>query len=977
MYGVTPNIQRIPASSDKHVHNITQFRGIVDTDNPLIAPDGSAREMENLYIDKDGVLAVRPRLDYNGILSDHEKNPLNGEVIKILHSKHGDYSIIKNGDVYYIYFNGKKIYFKDTDKHETKTYIDAMLNSHERLYVFLDDDILCSNGSLTNPELSSIYNSSYVKTPTVSKGSILGDNINPDIDNNYEDFNVLTTEYRRTYFYNPLTTNWKKINYKKDIIHLENSYTTDVQKNINVPVNFNIEQILYKTDSYELIKTKNNEVFSIKQDCTFLKIGDYDPTNVYILIGDYLDIYKIKSSDDVSKWTIELLKRYNLLGQTLIEIEVEEKKSYEIPQLKDYEISSLSGSIGININNITYIAVMWSISDTFTYTILYKLTDKIEILFEESNIWGKNTLPDQTVLHFSHDKKSNNIIMLYPYTTSSGGFIEIATIDLTNGLLLYNFSKAYVLQNDKFISSYDNKIAFKSDNNWILLDYTKSYEIEKISSDVKYLDINFYDDAKFEIYKKNITTTLTSHDQIYINNALVKDYIKPEGWNERLYIVFKQQENIILIDYVSKYKYEIIYDPYIKPELDQAYGYFTDTSKFIKTSGKLRQFDNKWWMFKGNEVRYTSDLSFDYLPYNNKQTVGGPEPITDILQITDTSALLFKEKETYMVTKIEGTEFYNFTSLKTSMGHIPTQQSIMSYTNMPIIINDKGVYTISQLTNVYDSDKIFTSLSDDVAKIYKSFGEKNRIKTHNHEFYTYIYYPEEKITKILVLDSRNLCWYYWELPIKISYIEEINNWTESYGEDITSIKSGNLTYNLVDKSYAEKNQEEHSAKEDIFTYQDRMGPGRFKRIKWKWKSHPMTLNIINNLKKLTRFGLMFADRERELTYVYSDNKYELGTPGELSNLELFYTIKTYRKKSQIFNDSYGDKIEYVASVRLKPRVNKFDYIELELSNYKEDVDGYAYYTYSDVPVDNNQGFGVFDKLNLIGLTFETVLSTGV
>ena len=154
-----------------------------------------------------------------------------------------------------------------------------------------------------------------------------------------------------------------------------------------------------------------------------------------------------------------------------------------------------------------------------------------------------------------------------------------------------------------------------------------------------------------------------------------------------------------------------------------------------------------------------------------------------------------------------------------------------------------------------------------------------------------------------------------------------------------------------------------------------MTPTTFKRIPWLWKSQPLTLNIINYLKKLTELGLIFADKDRALSYSVKDLKYTLGSFGEDQQLQLFYKIKTYRKKSQLLNSSYSGQLDYVRTIRIKPRVQKFDFLTLELTNKLEDEHGNIVYTYGNSGEDN-YGYGILDKLNLIGLTFKTTLSTG-
>ena len=63
----TPITNRIPADIDYRVNNITQFGGIIQSDNPLMLKNNTAMDMKNLYVDENGVLTTRPRtsLKYN------------------------------------------------------------------------------------------------------------------------------------------------------------------------------------------------------------------------------------------------------------------------------------------------------------------------------------------------------------------------------------------------------------------------------------------------------------------------------------------------------------------------------------------------------------------------------------------------------------------------------------------------------------------------------------------------------------------------------------------------------------------------------------------------------------------------------------------------------------------------------------------------------------------------------------------------
>lgn len=67
-----------------------------------------------------------------------------------------------------------------------------------------------------------------------------------------------------------------------------------------------------------------------------------------------------------------------------------------------------------------------------------------------------------------------------------------------------------------------------------------------------------------------------------------------------------------------------------------------------------------------------------------------------------------------------------------------------------------------------------------------------------------------------------------------------------------------------------------------------------------------------------------------------NNKYTTVSPYEDKNLQMLYTFKAYRKKSKFLNSQYYGQIDYVKNLKIRPRLQKCDFIELELSNRRED-----------------------------------------
>lgn len=233
-----------------------------------------------------------------------------------------------------------------------------------------------------------------------------------------------------------------------------------------------------------------------------------------------------------------------------------------------------------------------------------------------------------------------------------------------------------------------------------------------------------------------------------------------------------------------------------------------------------------------------------------------------------------------------------------------------------------------------------------------------------------------------MLDNRTGEWFYWTTPIKIDYMLEDTFKADNVDEQLTYVYSGNKKYSFTTTTYYLKNQDDRNQAEDIETYQDYLGNGEFFRIHWLWRSTALTLNIINYIKKLVSVSVLFADRSRELEYDVLNDKYTITTPGDPDNLQLFYTFKAYRKKSKFLDSNFSGQIDYVKNLKIKPRLQKFDFLELTFTNKKEDDHGNVKWTYQEYMPDPdndtipNKGLRILDKFNLIGLTFRMTASEG-
>ena len=546
------------------------------------------------------------------------------------------------------------------------------------------------------------------------------------------------------------------------------------------------------------------------------------------------------------------------------------------------------------------------------------------------------------------------------------------------------------LDGDIFNFKYDeNLLKYENSLYGLIINFPDSY-IYFLRDNIKKLI--YYTNGQY--YLSSDITQKSPVNDIKLSLDSSQEFLGTEAYftDKKIVLTSETSENItennVNYKVITKNFVTITYDPsaYNLLEVERSYN---DDVNYSHDFSKITVFDDKYWFYRSdtepNLIRYSYDTTGLYIPENSYDDIGDSSPITSMMQITDSYLGIFKENSAFTVTEdSETADLYYVQTLKTELGNVPVGQTIVtSYTNNPLVINNYGIYGLGQNKNILETDSVFYSITDKITSKYIKIKNKQNIKTHNHRFYTYFYYSENNITKMWVLDNRFNAWYYWELPLSsIDYIYDTVYDLDNADEVLTYIWSGNKLYMLTTSYYGVlgNGNDSNLGASDIIGYQDYLNSekGAYKRIEWYWKTPPLILQTINFLKKIVDMSMLFADAERETMYDSVHHKLIYG-PGTdyRNNLELFYDIKTYRKKSMLLNSSYKGHIDYVSNARVKPRCQKCDFASLTLYNkITKDGDNVTY-TYDNSNSDSdgyNNGYDIIDKLNLIGLTFKVVLS---
>jgi hypothetical protein len=79
MSSVNPVNFKIPSGYEYKNVNINNFEGLNLSENPFEGSNAACQEVENLYINENGVLAVRPRLEH----IDSSEFTVNGPIYRV------------------------------------------------------------------------------------------------------------------------------------------------------------------------------------------------------------------------------------------------------------------------------------------------------------------------------------------------------------------------------------------------------------------------------------------------------------------------------------------------------------------------------------------------------------------------------------------------------------------------------------------------------------------------------------------------------------------------------------------------------------------------------------------------------------------------------------------------------------------------------------------------------------------------------
>jgi hypothetical protein len=884
----------IPASPNYKFLNITNFRGLDVSSNPFELATNTASDCLNVYVDETNTLTTRPRLEkklatpidgehiatytlHNGYLLHYNKNVRDDDTNEII-GKQVEMRLLQDGKLNPKPVSGeipaeKCQYFEQGDK------------------IYLLDGsryLVISENILSNVE-------GYVPTTAVV-----------DLKNerrSVEQINLLSNEYKEVYLWDGYSA--------KDLPKNANALNT-YYKQIDIESGLQIWE--YYDDGSAIVW--DGSTFYYKADIT-----KENKTKICTLPSwNYTKIAWASSRDVTHKMfaylytTEKVVKFYEFNGNEWVET-VRYLNSALLNERDSVSWHGLRFTLDKNIISFQFYSDTWSLCKYIEESSRYEdVSDRgfIEVSISNNNeIFGLNR---DKLWYFNDFTKSTEPELLLELPQTSDPTISVGCSANGNVCWVYTPYRAHIIQKTDSVFDKEHVTTF---------DFKKNELVR---------DMHSTSDGNIMWYTDSDSTTLflkTKSDEefykTYLPTPLV-EWMTPNKYLVTMNRIYEWNSIGEVVDTIT-----------ITDNID-----WENKRNRLFKSNLVTRFDNNYWLAFNNEYYRSANNDPTYFPITEYNELGDSnEEITGFNLANDTTLIAYKKNKIYLIqpftSSLDTTE-YTITESKNTVGNTAIGAPIVTtLTEIPLQINNDGVYGLSQLANVSATERIADLMSEPINERWLNIDDKliTKAQTLNRLYWTYIILPDSahEKTMIYLLDNRSNSWYYWELPIVVS-----NSFVKDNRAEFVDT-AGNIYYltteDIVNKAF-----------ETLVTeyYDD----GN-KLIPWYWQSQILPLGTMNYSKRLVNTTFVLTD---------TDN---------IDGYGLNYSFKVFRKlaSSTPEKEITGD-LTLVRSTTKKTNISKFGFIQLKLSNITEKSQG----TEPEKAFRNN-------KLRLVGLGLKYVLLEGL
>lgn len=904
----------IPKSPDYRHLNITNFRGLDVSSNPFELDNNTASDCLNVYVDESNTLTTRPRLqkkyvDLLKTLGDTWQ-PIGYYKLHDGYLLHGK---LNNQPVMKLYINDEPL--NDITGTTIPTNKCKIFEQGENIYLLDKENYTVINRT------EKIVKDVEGYIPTTATVDINGNRFD------VEPLNLLSDKYKESYYWDGLTR--------------PNVKTGGVDTTLNyVRIDFNA---LFGQNKI----TRIHKVF---------------PNENKLLVG----VSDKNNFEDVLVFTNDktyLLDYTNAVVTILYEFDISQTTAQE-----QYIVGCGENSNYIWFATKTKLDVFEKNDILNTYV---KSTITIQNLPEDNVLSKLVCSPNGMTCYLEHYLFNvlGSQFKYQCYTYSHNNIYYNGDIDLSG-----NMADFYKINNRLYI--YRDAVLYElNDNQLLYIGSITKDEYDQVDS-IKTSNISdiiwVWRGSEYELYSvDNLTNPLGSYaadivdDRLMDNAAYINQHgngylgvkIIPDITNyEEAYISPIKVVDDVIIDFeyypnnyyhYCKAKREAVFyvcvNDYINITFTTLDSNWQDKRQLLFKSYLNTRFDNNYWFANGNRYYRSRNNDPTYFPITEYNDLGDSNlPITGFNLANDTTLIAYKDDRLYLIQPFEsssGTREYSITESKNTVGNTATDAPIVTtLTEIPLQINNDGVYGLSQLSNVSATERIADLMSRPINQRWLDIPDDiiKNAQTLNRLYWTYIILPDEAKSKtsIYLLDNRTNSWYYWELPIVVLDSFVVDNRAEFVD------KNGEIYY-LTTTDIDVPNFEDVL----ITEYYD---DGE-KLIDWYWQSQIMYLGTINYTKRLVNTTFILTDDDTTDGY------------------GLKYGFKVFRKlASSVPDKEISNDINLVRSTTRKTNISKFGFLQMKISNITPDDRG----TEERKEFRNN-------KLRLVGLGLKYVLLEGL
>lgn len=931
----------IPASPDYKFLNITNFRGLDVSSNPFELATNTASDCLNVYVDETNTLTTRPRLEKKELKDGSGKDilPLTGRCVGIYPLHDG-----------YLFHWSHRMKILHGDK-LTDVLVETMpltpckcFEQGDKIYLLGEGRymVIDENGVLKDVE-GYVPNTSIVRLDGTREKD--------------EQLNLLSDVYTEKYFWDGVSD--PKISSSSQ--NIKNEYYT--KESINYRFSEKIPMTILENKT-ALWRDGDNKV----------GVYNFDPA-----FDGFREIYTTQGIRCTDGSLASGRKSFNLwewnynpnYPDSLVFYKYEDEKfvrseSIEMEGLNNSNYWKISPNgyymMSSNTDGNTYLFHADDSGDTGQHTITY---DKIS--FPQSTGEIRSVLSDNKI--WCATKTDNKTIKIYVANLSDLLFKEFDVYE--DPIIFYDDYVIDVTENDEFLWIYNHDtVIVYTDGNLKTRNVQKKTYVANIhinSDGFAWTTQTWIQDKKASLKFYTISNLKSINDRYLIDVFDVKPPANASNStrddfscfykNNFLFYKFDIRTNDLLTTEEKSFLY--VWNDNKEPNItvtkkitkhDDVYASWTDAKSKLLSSELVTRFDNNYWFASGNTYFRTQNNDPTYFPITEYSELGDSnEDITGFNIANDTTLLAYKPSRLYLIqpfySETTGMTEYSKTESKNTVGNTAIDAPIITtLTEIPLQINNDGVYGLSQASNVSAVERIADLMSEPINDRWLNEDDEviKKAQTLNRLYWTYIILPYTKeskvdprdVCKVYLLDNRTNSWYYWELPINL-----LNAFTKDNRAEFVDTE-GNIYY-LTTTDIRNMGFDTQLVTE-YYDYGKKLIP-------WYWQSQVLYLGTMNHAKRLVNTTFILTDTDTQDGY------------------GLQYSFKVFRKlASSVPEKELSGDLNLVRSTTKKTNISKFGFLQLKLSNITEDSQG----TEAEKAYRNN-------KLRLVGLGLKYVLLEGL